>query len=220
MDNSPYSIQRLFGILPIHKPTWTLFTYSWHSHWDLPISSYWSQVSRWAFGLLIIWVGLLILAAVLAISWACVHFERLLAIHLLKVEIPLIETVSLPGETIFHRVRRYLVNPATWKGLAYLFLKFPLGVATFVISVTLISVSIVLLLTPFIYPFWHMDFFFVRIDSLPLALVAFVAGMFLTPVSLYCWTCWRRFGKIHHDDAAAWTEKPVGSRKCQSGITL
>ena len=135
--------------------------------------------------MLIIWVGLLILTTVLAISWACVHFERQLAIHFLKVNLPPIATITIQADTIFHQIRRYLTNPLTWKGLAYLFLKFPLGIITFVIAVTLLSISFSLLFAPFIYPFWHINFFFFRIDSFPLALVALVAGIFLTPLSLY-----------------------------------
>jgi hypothetical protein len=185
MDNQPYSIERLFRIF-INPQTYLNLIYLFLS-FPLGLTYFIILITGLSlgFGLLIIWVGLLILTAVLAISWACVHFERLLAIHLLKVNLPQPETVSIPSETIFHRVRRYLGNPLTWKGLAYLFLKFPLGTATFVIAVTLLSLSLSFVFAPFIYPFWHLDFFFFRIDSFPVALVAMVVGVFLTPLSLY-----------------------------------
>jgi hypothetical protein len=206
MENSPYSIQKIFSIFTNPK-TYLNLIYLFLS-FPLGLTYFIILVTGLSlgFGLLIIWVGLLILAAVLAISWACVHFERQLAIHLLKVELPQIETTTVPGETIFHQVKRYLVNPLTWKGLAYLFLKFPLGVITFVISVTLLSLSISLLLAPFIYPFWHLNYFFVRIDSLPVALVAFVAGVFMTPLSLYFLNLlaevWAKFTKVMLEPAA------------------
>ena len=185
MDNSPYSIQKLFGIFA--RPQTYLNLIYLFLTFPLGLTYFIILITgvSLGFGLIIIWVGLLILTAVLAISWACVHFERLLAIHLLKVDLPQPETTSIPGEPIFHRIRRYITNPLTWKGLAYLFLKFPLGVATFVISVTLLSLSFSLLAAPFIYPFWHINFFFFRIDSFPLSLVALVVGVFLTPLSLY-----------------------------------
>ena len=184
MDNSTYSLQKLFSVFT--RPQTYLNLIYLFLTFQLGLTYFIMLITGLSLGLglIIIWVGVLILAAVLALSWACVHFERQMAIHLLKIDIPEPPSTSVPGEPIFQRMNRYLVNPLTWKGLAYLFLKFPLGIATFVICVTLLSLSFSLILAPFLVPFWHLNFFQVRIDSFSLSLMAMVVGIFLTPLSL------------------------------------
>ena len=99
------------------------------------------------FGLVIIWVGVPILVLVLAGSWALCQLERLLAIGLLKEDIPVMARrdgsseqhedgrSSLgPGERLFiaawRRLKAHLADRLTWTGMLYLFLKFPLGIAS------------------------------------------------------------------------------------------
>lgn len=184
MDNSTYSLQKLFAVFA--RPQTYLNLIYLFLTFPLGLAYFIILITGLSLGLglIIIWVGGLILAAVLALSWACVHFERQMAIHLLNIDIPEPPSTSVPSEPIFKRIKRYMMNPLTWKGLAYLFLKFPLGIGTFVICVTLLSLSFSLLLAPFLYPFWHLNFFLVRIDSFPLSIVAMVVGIFLTPLSL------------------------------------
>lgn len=49
------------------------------------------------------------------------------------------------------RLRFYIEDSFTWKGLLYLFIKLPLGIIAFVLIVTLISFSLGLVATPFIF---------------------------------------------------------------------
>jgi hypothetical protein len=185
MDNSPNTLKKLFSVFA--KPQTYLNLVYLFLTFPLGLTYFIILVTGLSlgFGLIIIWVGLLILAAVFAISWACVHFERILAVHFLSIEIPQPVSISVPGEPIFQQFKRYFGNPVTWKGVAYLFLKFPLGVATFAISVALLSLSFALLMAPFFYPFWNFNFFYTRINSLPVALVAMTLGVFMTPLSLH-----------------------------------
>lgn len=111
-------------------------------------------------GLLIIWVGVPILVLVMAGWWYLAAFERRLAIEWLHVSIP---PMALPLETelsYWERLRTHLSNPMTWKTLAYLLLRFPLGIFAFVVvvsgftlAVTLVSITfpLVLLVAPFVY---------------------------------------------------------------------
>ena len=46
------------------------------------------------------------------------------------------------------RFKSHLSNRLTWTGMLYLFVKFPLGIASFVIVVTLVSVSFALITAP------------------------------------------------------------------------
>ena len=144
--------------------------------------------------LLIIWVGFPILLLVIATWWAFAGFERLLVIYCLKEDIPKMDTSSNQSMDAWARFKAYFTNPVTWKSLVYLFLKFPLGIGTFVILATLTSLTLSFLLIPLNYefmqtskagifqishlPFWTIDSIW---DTLLLALI----GVALWPMTLH-----------------------------------
>ncbi len=99
------------------------------------------------FGLIITLIGIPILLLVLSGSWALCRFERQVAITLLDEDIPL--SVSRPvSGGLWSRVKALLKDRATWTGVLYLFLKFPLGIVTFTVAVTLIAVTVGFLTAP------------------------------------------------------------------------
>jgi len=99
------------------------------------------------FGLIITLVGIPILLLVLSGSWVLCRFERQVAITLLNEDIPL--SVSRPASGgLWSRVKALLKDRVTWTGVLYLFLKFPLGIVTFTIAVTLIAVTVGFLAAP------------------------------------------------------------------------
>ncbi len=99
------------------------------------------------FGLIITLVGIPILLLVLSGSWALCRFERQVAITLLNEDIPL--SVSRPASGgLWPRVKALLKDRVTWTGVLYLFLKFPVGIVTFTIAVTLIAVTVGFLAAP------------------------------------------------------------------------
>lgn len=102
--------------------------------------------------LLIVWIGIPILLIMFAAWWGLSAFERQLAIRMLGANIPPMSRQTEPVEGIWARFKLYLSNPVTWKGLAYLFIKFPLGLLDFVLIVTLVPLSMGMLVAPFIYP--------------------------------------------------------------------
>jgi hypothetical protein len=79
------------------------------------------------------------------------RFERSLVITILKEDIPTMVPAAMNGTSFWSRIREYIVNPVTWKSLLYLFLKFPLGIATFVILVMLVSLTLSFLIMPIIF---------------------------------------------------------------------
>ena len=98
----------------------------------------------------IIWVGLPILAAtVLVWRWGA-RVERRWAEIALGVAIADPHR-PLPAGTRRKRWGVLLRDPATWKDLLYLFLRFPLGIAYFVITVTLWAWALWLLFMPAYY---------------------------------------------------------------------
>lgn len=121
------------------------------------------------FSLTIIWVGLPILAVVLAASWGMAALERRLAILLLGAEVPpMTPAATAEPQGIWQRVQEFLGNPVTWKGLGFLFLKFPLGILSFVLTLVLLVVPAAFLFAPVAWgfdgvyyeiPFWNVDTF-------------------------------------------------------------
>lgn len=102
-------------------------------------------------GLLIVWIGVPLLIGVFAASRGLSAFERLLAVKMLGSDIaPRPLTEKTPG--IWNRIKSLVTDPATWKGILYLFLRFPLGIFSFSVAISLISVSLSLIAAP-VY-FW------------------------------------------------------------------
>jgi len=143
--------------------------------------------------LLIIWVGIPLLLLVGACWWLLAAFERQMAIHWLKEDIAPMTNPSTEGTDLWTRFKDYFLNPVTWKSLLYLFLKFPLGIFSFVVLITLISLTVSFLAMPVIYQaftaltpqvnfgpglIWH-------IDSINDALIATLIGVFLWPLTLH-----------------------------------
>lgn len=141
-------------------------------------------------GTIIIWVGLAILALVIAGWWLMAGFERVMAINMLKVDIPPMTTAKLEkANTTLDKLGAYLSNPVTWKGLAYLLIKFPLGTLSFVVLTTLTVITMVLLTAPIVFPYfnpvvelWNTS---IVVDTMAEASVCFVVGLVLFFVSLH-----------------------------------
>ena len=136
-------------------------------------------------GTLIIWIGILILAVVIAGWWLMAGFERVMAMNLLKVDIPPMTTAKTEkAATSLEKLGAYLSNPVTWKGLVYLLVKFPLGTLSFVVLVTLTATTVAFIAAPFIFPFFPMvvDLWnntSIVIDTLAEASILFVIGLVL-----------------------------------------
>jgi hypothetical protein len=114
------------------------------------------------FGLVIVWIGIPILAMVLAGSWGLAAMERQLAIHALGAEVPpMLPRIAPPAAGFWQGVGAFLSNPVTWKGLAFLLLKFPLGLVSFIAAVTLLATTAGFLLTPVA---WYLGDFSVDFD--------------------------------------------------------
>ncbi|HWR65274.1 MAG TPA: sensor domain-containing protein [Bellilinea sp.] len=141
-------------------------------------------------GTIIIWIGLAILALVIAGWWLMASFERVMAINMLKVDIPPMTTAKLEkATTTLDKLGAYLSNPVTWKGLAYLLIKFPLGTLSFVVLTTFTVTTVVLLSAPIVFPFfnpvvelWNTS---IVVDTMAEASVGFVIGLALLFVSLH-----------------------------------
>jgi hypothetical protein len=139
------------------------------------------------FALTIVWFGIPLLALVFAGTWAFAAFERQAAIHLLGAEVP--PMAPLPtgaARSAWRRAGDFFSNPVTWKGMGFLLLKFPLGIASFVATVVSLSISTAFLLAPL---FWDTEGFqldpvFFQVDSPAAAWACSLLGLGLLFLAL------------------------------------
>jgi len=88
------------------------------------------------------------------VGWIYVgRFERELAIRLLDAEVRPFSVPDAQLLTTWQQLMRTLGEATTWKSLAYLLLKFPLGVVTFALTLVLLSVSVGIAVWPVGYVF-------------------------------------------------------------------
>jgi signal transduction histidine kinase len=92
--------------------------------------------------------------------WRLGSFERTLAMEWLHIDIRPMSLPPKPGMNWWERIRVHASNPVTWKILAYLLIKFPLGILSFVVIINMlvlmlgfvtISLTLGLIIAPFVY---------------------------------------------------------------------
>ena len=139
-------------------------------------------------GLLITVLGVPIIGLTLWGGWWLSALERQIAISLLGAKVPPMGTAPFQTGQGFRRdIEEFLGNQITWTGLIFLSLKLPLGIFSFVLTVTMIAVSTSLLLVPFLYPLSFIEWdglMLMWVDSPAEAALCFFAGLLFTYVSL------------------------------------
>ncbi len=146
-------------------------------------------------GMIILWIGVILLVGMFAAWYGLAAFERLTAIWLLREQIPAMQPYDQTGLSIWQRFVAALKNPVTWKGLAYLLLKLPIGVICFTVLVTLVSLSGALIAAPFYYtlnfPVFDLTLngasytTFWVIDTLAEALILSALGVLIAIISMH-----------------------------------
>ncbi len=101
--------------------------------------------------LAIIWVGIFILGLTAACSWAFAAFERSLSDGLLGTQLMPAPRPWKRVDGVWPRIKAHLGSGSTWKDLAFLFVKFPLGLLSFCVVTTLGAASLALATAPFYY---------------------------------------------------------------------
>jgi hypothetical protein len=103
-------------------------------------------------GLLIIAIGAVVLFLVLLATWALILFERELTIRILHEPVPPAGYAPIGGDGM-EWLKSLVMNSVTWKGLAFLILKFPLGLACWIAVVVIVSVVLSFIASPVIFAF-------------------------------------------------------------------
>ncbi len=110
-------------------------------------------------GTLVIWIGAFILILMMTTWQYIAAFERHMAINWLHVVIPPLSYPSTIQMTWWQKLQARVRNPMTWKTLAYLLLKFPLGLFSFVITIVLPLLSVVVAVVSLILGLLTAPFF-------------------------------------------------------------
>jgi hypothetical protein len=133
-------------------------------------------------GLAITIIGIPILTLVFATVRPLLAFERAMANSMLGAEIPASD-LAPGGEGLWGRFKAYWTDGATWRGIAYLLARFPVGLFTFVVAVTtfstalgLIGAPILAAIDPMELGIWQPDTWYEGMALVPLGLSLLLAS--------------------------------------------
>jgi len=137
-------------------------------------------------GLLYFFIGLPFLLITM-FSWRFfARFEGLQAKWLLKTPVTPDNPVKWSeSDGFWNWITSRLSSKYTWKSLAYILLKAPLGVASFILTFSLTIISSVLIITPFIYKFVDYELPWGQINNITEALILTASGLVLGLISLH-----------------------------------
>ena len=151
------------------------------------------------FALVLTLVGIPLLLAVHLAAWALMNLERWLAIRLLGVDIPPMSPVD-PQGPMWRRLIGKATDPSTWTGMFFLLTKFPLGLAAFILTVVLISVSIAFTAAPVLHLAFAIPVGPWRVDSLGESLLLAPLGVLIGVLSVnalnYTASLYGRFARL------------------------
>jgi hypothetical protein len=214
------TLQAIFGVV-VRPRTYARILYTWLA-FPLGLAYFTAFVTLLAvgMGLIIVWVGLLILAMTAAFAWGVMLFERAQATLLLGTELGAAR--RMPEDARFRSWAKSVVkSSAFWKGWVFLALKFPLGLVGWTVSVVSFSVSLAFFFAPIavffggsvdLGPWWIDD----TSGSLALSLVG--AVMTLLTLHLHDAMGWawgemaRLLLQVEGVPAAAKPEAPAGNQ--------
>jgi hypothetical protein len=133
-------------------------------------------------GLFITLLGIPVLTAVLASVRPLLAGERALSNALLGTAIPL-AGLAPRGEGWLGRLKAYWTDATTWRGIAYLFARFPIGIFTFSVAVAVYSAALTMIGAPIMAPLhtielgiWEPNTVLEGFALFPLGLVLIVAA--------------------------------------------
>ena len=184
----------------------------------LPLGTFYftfiSTATSLGVSLLIIWVGIPILAATV-IAWrALARFERRLTERLLGTPIPSPSSPVVDGMNRWERSRVTLADIHTWRYLAWLLLRFPLGIFGFVLAVVATTVPLSLIVSPVALLFpdeWIEPSWLNSVDWLVWVVPVFGVGL----AAAFAWAV-NAFGELN----AVWAKALLGPSPRHEQIVL
>jgi Putative sensor len=135
-------------------------------------------------GLAITVIGIPLLTFVLATVRPLLAGERALSNALLGTQIPP-APLAPQGEGWFGQLKAYWTDSATWRGIAYLLARFPVGTATFTVAVAAYGTALYLIAAPIVAPFDAIELGIWEPDTVPEGLALVPLGATLLLVSAW-----------------------------------
>ncbi|HSF86968.1 MAG TPA: sensor domain-containing protein [Acidimicrobiia bacterium] len=146
-------------------------------------------------------VGIPILIGLWYVSHMFMQMERGMAVGMVGVDVPPVTPLPVWPGGLWRQFKAFMGHAPTWKGIAYLFLRFPAGIATFTIAVTLISTSLAMTFGPtfmwtsddLTWGSWTFDPFWWSFLLIPFGIVlAFVSLHLINALATACarWARW------------------------------
>jgi hypothetical protein len=135
-------------------------------------------------GLAITLIGIPILTLVLASVRPLLAAERGMANALLGAGIPA-APLTPGGAGVGARFKAYWTDGASWRGIAYLLIRFPAGLATFTVALAAFGAAACLLAAPVVVPYdgdtwnvgdWEVDTLLESLALVPAGLLTLVAA--------------------------------------------
>ncbi len=130
-------------------------------------------------------IGIPILLITFMAWWELAAFERQLAIHLLNIDVPPMTPPSRQYNSRWDRFKHQVINPVTWKGLVFLFIKFPFGIFSMITVITMSTLALGLIISPLTYRWQTMYIGTNVVESPSTALILSVLGLMLGLISLH-----------------------------------
>ena len=103
--------------------------------------------SALSIGLSLLWIGLVVALMFVLSLRGLGNFERLLSKWLLGEPVAMPSGAAAETKT-WPWLKNILKDPATWKGALFLLVKFPIGLACWIVSVVSFAVSLAFILAP------------------------------------------------------------------------
>ncbi len=154
-------------------------------------------------------IGLMVLALIgipiLIGLWYVVHafmqLERAMAVGMVGVDVAPVDPLPAWPGGLWRHFKHFAGHAPTWKGTAYLLLRFPVGIATFTVAVTLVATSLGMAFAPAYtwtsddqtWWWWTFDPFWWSFLLIPIGIVlCFVSLHLMNALATVCakWARW------------------------------
>jgi len=145
-------------------------------------------------GLAVTLIGIPILLFVFYAAGWVTQFEAWLVNRMIDADVtPTVYTYD--AETLPGRIWEALKDGRRWKGIAYLFLRFPIGIASFVMTTVLISLPVALITAPLTFAteaapelgFWTINTFSEALIAAPIGLVLGALALHIIAMIVGLW---------------------------------
>jgi signal transduction histidine kinase len=137
-------------------------------------------------GLAVVVVGVFVFGLTVMGWRALAGFERGLTRSMLGVEVAPPPAVLTPDQALWEKIKAIATDTATWRSLAWLLLRFPLGIAGFVIAVLALTFTFGLVIAPMVLLASDASTITINGESVESYLwIGPVIGLVLIPVSAW-----------------------------------